>query len=597
LSDPSLLRTIDTVLDRHGGADHRLLQMLIDLQDLLDWLSPEAISHVAARLGLPRPRVEAVASFYAFLYTEPRGRYRVLVSDNIIDQMAGGRALFERLLTHFDCRPNVVSADGLVSIGLTSCTGMADQGPALLVNGWAIPSVDDDKADRICGLIRQQTPIADWPQALFAVASSVWRADRLLGGISKPGEALKTAVGIGASGFLESIRAANLRGRGGAGFTTAVKWQGARDAAGTDKVVICNADEGEPGTFKDRLLLQDHAARVFEGMTLAAFAIGARQGFLYLRGEYRYLLAPLKATLADLRARQLLGPRILGIDGFDFDIDIHLGAGAYICGEESALIESLEGKPGKPRIRPPFPVTHGYLGRPTVVNNVETLCNAVDIALTGADRFKSFGTRQSSGTKLLSISGDCARPGIYEYPYGVSIAEVLADCGAGHPLAVQIGGAAGLCLSDGAFDRRIALEDVPTAGAIMIFGPERDIIDAAVNFAHFFAHESCGFCTPCRVGTALVADCLDKINRGHGTPYEVTELKRLGHVLATTSHCGLGQSAMLAIGQMLETFKPAFDRRLKSLAYEPGFDLDLALATARRMTRRDDAGAHLEAET
>ncbi len=594
--DPTAQATIGALIDRHGRAGDRLVQILIDVQDELDWLSPEVITCVATELGLPRPRVEGTASFYSFFHTEPRGRFRVLFSDNIIDQMAGSRAYYEQMLDHFSCAPAKVSADGLVSIGLTSCTGMGDQGPAMLVNGRAIPRLSEERVERVCGLIAARTPLADWPDELFEIDTSIRRADALLGATITPGDGLKAAIALGSEAFLADLSLSNLRGRGGAGFTTAIKWKTARNALGSDKVVICNADEGEPGTFKDRVLLQAFAARVFEGMALAAYVVGAQQGFLYLRGEYRYLLAPLNETLADFRARNLLGSSILGAEGFDFDIDIHLGAGAYICGEESALIESLEGKPGKPRIRPPFPVTHGYLGRPTTVNNVETLCKAVEIAVGGGAAYRGTGTRQSTGTKILSISGDCERPGIYEYPFGVKIAQVLADCGASDPLAVVIGGASGICLSDNEFNRRISFEDVPTAGAFMVFGRNRDIVDVAVNFGHFFAHESCGFCTPCRVGTSLVADILDKIDAGHGTHYEINELRRLHHVLTTTSHCGLGQTAASALNHMLDKFRPAFNRRLKSLDYEPGFDLDLALSTARGIAGRDDSDAHLETE-
>jgi [NiFe] hydrogenase diaphorase moiety large subunit len=249
---------------------------------------------------------------------------------------------------------------------------------------------------------------------------------------------------------------------------------------------------------------------VFEGMTLAAWAVGARQGFIYLRGEYRYLLEPLREALDLRRAENLLGRGIQGVAGFDFDIEIHLGAGAYVCGEETALLESLEGKRGTPRIRPPFPVTHGYLGRPTVVNNVETLAKTCLIALCGGEAFAATGTAQSTGTKLLSISGDCAHPGIYEYPFGVPIERVLEDCGASDIQAVQVGGAAGITLASYEFHRRIAFEDVPTAGAFMVFDSSRDLFEVARNFVDFFAHESCGFCTPCRVGTALLKKAMKK---------------------------------------------------------------------------------------
>ena len=597
MSDQPTQTVVDRTLDRYGHNDTALVQILIAVQDELDWLSPDTMTQIARGLDIPRPRVEGVANFYSFFHTEPRGRYRVLFSDNIIDQMAGSRALYQRMLDRFGAQPDKVSKGGLVSIGLTSCTGMADQGPAILVNGQAIPRLTPELIDQVCQLISTLVPVGNWPPELFEIDTNIRRAEVLLALPVVPGDALKAAVSKGVQGFFAEMERSNLRGRGGAGFTTAVKWRAARNAPGDQKVIICNADEGEPGTFKDRVLLQSYAARVFEGMALAAFAVGARQGFLYLRGEYRYLVPSLQTSLDQLRAQGLLGTSILGVEGFDFDVEIFLGAGAYVCGEETALIESLEGKAGKPRIRPPFPVTHGYLGRPTAVNNVETLCKAVEIALRGGEVYRGTGTRQSTGTKLLSVSGDCARPGIYEYPFGVRVAQVLEDCGAEDPLAVVVGGASGVCLSDNEFRRRIAFEDVPTAGAFMIFGRQRDIVDVAVNFAHFFAHESCGFCTPCRVGTALVAANMDKINNGRGTRYEINELRDLRNVLATTSHCGLGQMSMVALGHMLEKFRPAFNRRLKSLEFEPGFDLDQALAISRRITGRDDEAAHLGAET
>jgi [NiFe] hydrogenase diaphorase moiety large subunit len=361
--------------------------------------------------------------------------------------------------------------------------------------------------------------------------------------------------------------------------------------------VVCNADEGEPGTFKDRVLLSSYADLVFEGMTLAAFAMGAQTGFLYLRGEYRYLLPSLEATLARRRAQGLLGKGILGEAGFDFDITIHLGAGAYVCGEETALLESLEGKRGTPRIRPPFPVTSGYLGRPTAVNNVETLAKTTLIALRGGAWFAATGTTHSTGTKLLSISGDCAFPGIYEYPFGVSIERVLEDCGASDTQAVQVGGASGVTIAGYEFHRRLAFEDVPTAGAFMVFDSSRDLFEVARNFVDFFAHESCGFCTPCRVGTSLLKGYMDKLAAGYGAKLDLADIEWIDRLLKNTSHCGLGSSAPNPVIDTLLKFRPAFERRLKSLDFVPAFDLDKALSTARRMSGRDDANAHLDTQT
>jgi [NiFe] hydrogenase diaphorase moiety large subunit len=584
---------LERVLERFGREAASLLQILIAAQDLAGYLPPGVISRVARELGLPRARVEGVAGFYSFLYLQPVGRYRVLFSDNITDRMLGSRELMAAMAGRLWVEPGRTSEDGLVSMEATSCTGMGDQGPALLVNGRPITRLSHQRVTEICELIRRQAPLDAWPAAYFAVEDNIRRADALLDCAAVPGAALAAAVARGRDGWLAEMQASRLRGRGGAGFTTAVKWLACREAAGADKVVVCNADEGEPGTFKDRVLLTRCADLVFEGMSLAAWATGARQGFLYLRGEYRYLLPRLEAVLAARRAAGLLGAGIAGQAGFDFDIQIHLGAGAYVCGEESALLESLEGKRGTPRNRPPFPVTHGYLGRPTVVNNVETLAKTCLIALAGGAAFAATGTAQSTGTKLLSISGDCARPGIYEYPFGVTIQRVLEDCGADDAQAVQVGGASGITVAPYEFHRHIAFEDVPTAGAFMIFDGSRDMFEVARNFVHFFAHESCGFCTPCRVGTALLKGYMDKLAEGHGAYRDLAEIEWLDRLLKNASHCGLGSSAPNPVVDTLVKFRPAYERRLGRADFEPAFDLDGALARARQMTGRDDAGAHL----
>ena len=590
----SVVASLDDILLRHRHQATELLQILIQAQQIEGWLPAATLTHIAAALGLPRARVEGVAGFYSFLYTQPVGRYRVLFSDNITDRMLGNAKLLDALCRKLWIEPGHLSEDGLVSVTTTSCTGLCDQGPAMLVNGRAIGQLSHRRINEIAELIRQQRPLELWPAEYFQIDDNIRRRDALLGLDMPPGAALQAAVARGRDGWLAEMQASNLRGRGGAGFATAVKWSSAKNAPGAPKVIVCNADEGEPGTFKDRVLLNSFADLVFEGMSLAAWAVGASQGFLYLRGEYRYLLPQLEAVLARRRAAGLLGTGILGQAGFDFDIAIHLGAGAYVCGEESALIESLEGKRGTPRIRPPFPVTKGYLGRPTVVNNVETLAKTCLIALGGGEAFAATGTAQSAGTKLLSISGDCAMPGIYEYPFGVPISRVLEDCGASDTQAVQVGGASGICLAGYEFHRRIAYEDVPTAGAFMIFDGTRDLFDVARAFVHFFAHESCGFCTPCRVGTSLLKGFMDKLADGHGAQADLADIDWLDRLLKNASHCGLGSAAPNPVIDTLQKFRPAYERRLVSLDFEPAFDLDAALAEARQLTGRDDSGAHLK---
>jgi [NiFe] hydrogenase diaphorase moiety large subunit len=393
---------------------------------------------------------------------------------------------------------------------------------------------------------------------------------------------------------LEELKRSGLRGLGGAGFNTATKWTLCREATNAQRYVICNADEGEPGTFKDRILLQDYADLVFEGMTVCARVIGADRGFLYLRGEYRYLQHTLEETLMRRRRAGLLGHNILGCEGFDFDIDIHLGAGAYICGEESALIESLEGKRGIPRIRPPFPVTHGYRNMPSVVDNVETLCAAAKIAMHGGQWFSRHGTQESRGSKLLSISGDCARPGIYEYPFGVTIRTILDDCGAQSTQAVQVAGAAGQCIPASEFERRIAFEDIPTGGSFMVFNSQRSVLDMVCNFTQFFAHESCGFCTPCRVGTALLRDLVDKVYRRHGTRADLEQIRNIAEVMQDASHCGLGHTATLTLVESLNKFHEQWDARLQQISFEPAFDLEGSLEEARQLSGRNDSAAHIQ---
>jgi [NiFe] hydrogenase diaphorase moiety large subunit len=589
---------LQRLLARHPPDPHALLQILRELQALQGWLAPDALGQVAGALGLTLAQVQGVAGFYRFLHTRPVGAYRVLFSDNVTDRLLGSDALLADLCQRLGVVPGQVSADGLVSVDQTSCTGLCDQGPALLINHHqVITRLDAARVAEMAKLILARVPVAQWPPAWFEVQDNIRRADLLLGDSCAPGAALAAALARGADATLAEIKRSNLRGRGGAGFATGLKWELCRQAPGTEHIVVCNADEGEPGTFKDRVLLSRQADAVFEGMTVAAHVLGARRGFLYLRGEYRYLLESLQAVLQRRRDAQLLGTHILGQAGFDFDIAIHIGAGAYVCGEESALIESLEGKRGTPRIRPPFPAEHGYLGHPTLVNNVETFCAVAHIAQQGGALWAGIGTPKSTGTKIHSVSGDCARPGLYEYPLGTPVSRLLADCGAHDTQAVQVGGPSGVCLAADEFERRIAFEDVPTAGAFMVFDRSRDMFEVARGFAHFFAHESCGFCTPCRVGTALLVKRMDKLAGGHGSRDDLDVLFELDRLLHSTTHCGLGASACNSLRDTVLKFRPAYEQRLQSLDFEPGFDLDAELSIARRMTGRDDAAAHLENRT
>ena len=582
----------------------RLLHLLREIQARYHHIPSAAIEQLADLLTISRTQIIGVIEFYSFFHLTPRGHYELLVSDSITDHMLGKIPLLDYLSTKLEVAVGEVRNDGLVSLDNTSCTGMCDQGPAGLINGYALTHLSYARIDQISNLINQRIPLDKWPTELFLVKDNIQKPDLLLNNPIQIGAALIAMFNRGRQETLAEINLSELRGRGGAGYKTAWKWhlcyEGPEDDAFCDvatqrqqpRYVVCNADEGEPGTFKDRVLLNSYAHQVLEGMTLCAAIIGAEQGFLYLRGEYLFLYEKLQNILKERREAGLLGQNILN-KGLNFDIEICLGAGAYICGEESALIESLEGKMGIPRNRPPYPVTQGYLGKPTVVNNVETFLAAASISVHGGEWFAGIGTEKSKGTKLLSICGDCERPGIYEYPFGTTMQTILNDCGASDVLGIQIGGPSGIFISNHEFERQLGFEDLATGGSFIIFNKHRNILDVVNNFTHFFAHESCGFCTPCRVGTSLLKNQLTKIIEGHGSAGDVVALEEICQIIKKQSHCGLGQTAANPVLTTLSRYPELYHQLLKKISYEPGFDLDGALDTARRLAQRNDPSAHL----
>lgn len=371
----------------------------------------------------------------------------------------------------------------------------------------------------------------------------------------KRGDGIKKALAKSREDVLLDIRESKLKGRGGAGFPTATKWMMVAAANSETKYIICNADEGEPGTFKDRVLLLEYPELVFDGMVIAAYIIGAKNGIVYLRGEYEYLKKSLEDYLESMRKDNLLGQNILSKKGFDFDITIRMGSGAYVCGEETALIESLEGSRGEARNRPPFPVTTGYMGHPTTVNNVETLASIPHIVSKGGEWFKKNGTDKSTGSKLFSVSGDCRKPGVYELPWGTKISDLLKIVEAEDSKAVQVGGASGFCIPKSQFNRTLAYEDAATGGSIIIFNESRNMLHILKNFMEFFVEESCGQCTPCRIGNVKLLEGIRMIEKGEYTFNYMNQLKDLGRTMQVASKCGLGQSSPNSFISILENFK------------------------------------------
>ena len=562
---------VDRVVTRYRRDPTCIVQILREVQEACDWIPPEAIDRMQTTLGVPRTKIEGVAGFYSFFYTRPRGKYRVLFSDNVTDRMLGSKALMDRLCNNLWIERGKVSEDGLVSVGQTACTGMCDQGPALLVNNYAVAGLTAARIDEIAELIRNKVPLAEWPPAYFRVEDNIRRADILLGSDLQAGDALKAAVArapgeeqtasnmrswreglpAGLSGpiaMLDEIRRANLRGRGGAGFTTALKWDACRNAqlkAGQQRVVVCNADEGEPGTFKDRVLLTSYADLVFEGMTVARLCgrrearasstCAANTAICWTSWKPCWRTTPRAGLLGD----DILGTRRLRFRHRNSSRRRRLYLRRGIRADRVARRQARA--PAQPSA---VPGDARLLGAADGGGQRRDLClcgeNCAERrrlvrrdGYRAVDRHQAaFGFRRLRAPRHLRIpvrrhgAPDTRRLRRPRYVRGAG-QRAFRHC----------------VISWKEFDRRIAFEDLPTAGAFMVFRRKRDMFQVARNFVHFFAHESCGFCTPCRVGTELQKKIMDKIASGHGTASDLEEMKSLGHILQDHEPLRAGQHA------------------------------------------------------
>ena len=482
-----------------------------------------------------------------------------------------------------------VTSDGLIGLFDTACIGMNDQEPAALINGKVFTNLTPFRVKEIVRDIKAGKAVEDMYTGGYGdgenrnnlvgteVKNNIRKKGPILSEEYTPGEVIKSKLPVMTpEEVINEVKKSNIRGRGGAGFPTGLKWEFCRKSKGEKKYIFCNADEGEPGTFKDRVILTEMPKLLFEGMVIAGYAVGATDGIIYIRHEYTYLKNYLESLLQGARDRNFLGKNIAGIEGFDFDIRLQFGAGAYVCGEESALIESAEGKRGEPRDRPPFPVEKGYLDQPTAVNNVETLCATVKVLLNGGEWYKGFGTEDSTGTKLLSISGDCKFPGVYEVEWGFSVKDVLDMVGTDEEdvQAVQVGGPSGALIGPNEFNRKLCYTDLATGGSLIIVGKQRDILnDIVMNFTQFFIDESCGSCSTCRNITYLMKGKLEKILNARGVKQDIEDLLEWGKILRV-SRCGLGQSACNPIVTSIRNFRHLYKSKTqKGKDFDSGFDL------------------------
>ena len=526
-----------------------LLPALHTAQGLYGCIPEAAAAEIGRILRIPLAEVHGVIDFYALFHRKPEEGTAVHVCADPACAMAGADDLMVAL-----CRRK-----GL-AVHRTPCLGLCENAPALLVQEAQRGHADPEKLGEV-------------PHSILGGELGILTANCGKGRATTLAEyggyrGLEKALALGRTWVLEEVKASGLVGRGGAAFPTGLKWEGAARAPGEVKYVICNGDEAEPGTFKDRVLLEEDPHRVLEGLVLAAYALGASRGYAFIRGEYQTALRTFGKALAEARAAGLLGPDILG-SGFSCDVELRQGAGAYVCGEETALFEAIEGRRGFPRVKPPFPTTAGLFGRPTVINNVETLANVPLVVDLGAAGYRRLGTEKSPGPKLFCVSGDVARPGVYEVPFGVTLRRLLELAGGvrGRLKALLLGGAAGAFATEKDLDVRLSFEDLRQAGlplgsgVVMAFGESRDLWDILLRLGRFFALESCGKCFPCQLGTRRQAEILERLAAGAPLPGDRERLVEVGAAMTDASLCGLGQTAASAVQSALRLWPELFEGR------------------------------------
>jgi NADH-quinone oxidoreductase subunit F len=554
---------------------HLLLPVLHALQSSAGWISPGGLRYACERLTVPPAEAYGVATFYAMFSVEPRPATVLHLCDDIACRVAGAEDLIDEL----------VREAGSEQVLRSPCLGMCERAPAALLqtggsNDVAFGPVSIERLDPFlhggpwttmsgseAGEVAPQTEGSRDGLRLLRRVGVVDPTSlddyRAHGGY----EALRRAVEIGSEGVIRELKDSKLLGRGGAAFPAGVKWEAVEKQPVRPHYFICNADESEPGTFKDRVLMEHDPFAVLESLTIAGYATGSEKGFIYIRGEYPGATSRLEQAIERAYAHGFLGADVMG-EGFAFDVELRRGAGAYICGEETSLFNSIEGKRGEPRNKPPFPVERGVFGKPTGINNVETLVNVLEVLTLGGEAYARIGTPDSTGPRLFCLSGRVERPGVYEVEHGVTLRELLEMAGGvrgGKALkAILLGGAAGSFVTPDDLDLRLTFEDSKAAGVtlgsgvVMVFDEDVDLADIVLRIAAFFRDESCGQCVPCRVGTVRQEEALARVIAGRANGSLTDELAligEIGQVMRDASICGLGQLAANAVDSAIHRLR------------------------------------------
>lgn len=565
-SDKMLLQDIVARFDGRGR--EALLPVLWAVQTAFGHISHESVSAISSTLRVPEADIFGVIGFYSMFYDTPTGETIIRVCTSPSCMVADAEGLLERICSQLGIHTGETTGDGRYTVEATTCLGLCEHAPAALISKRGAGEKQVAPASDINALLNGNNhthrSVIGGPQQVLLQGLHPDRPQAL----EEYGDydALRLALhDLDADTIIAEVKESGLVGRGGAAFPTGMKWDFTRRALAEPRYVVCNADESEPGTFKDRVLMELTPHRLLEGMAICGYAIGAETGFLFIRGEYPQATAVMQQAIEEAEASGLLGSNIMS-SKFNFTIEIRRGAGAYICGEETALFEAIEGKRGFPRIKPPFPTTHGLLGKPTVINNVETLCQVPGIVTHGGQWFRQWGTESSSGLKLVAVSGHVNQPGVVEIPMGVTLRTVLEDyCGgiSGTLQAVLMGGAAGTFLTPDEIDVRLTFEDLRAmgstlgSGAIMVFNDTVDMRDVLKQLGEFFQHESCGKCFPCQLGTQRQKEILLRLDAL--LPGDRQRLADIGQTMTESSLCGLGQTAAMAVLSAIKKWPEMFE--------------------------------------
>jgi len=592
---PALEEKFTELIGRYPVKRSALIPMMLYAQDHFGFLGDELLDEIARRLNLNIIQVKETLEYYSMLRRKPVGRYHVQVCTNISCMLRGGNELYQHVQKRLGLGNKEVSQSGTFSLEEVECIGACTGAPAIQVNYDFYEELTPDKIDAIfeeiqdgrkpkpvpviSGGIHERHP-AEVPviSRRFGIPNSK-KIDVYMqnDGYQALEKALKQMT---PDLIVEEVKKSNLRGRGGAGFPTGMKWSFVPKDTSKPKYVLANCDESEPGTSKDRPLLEMDPHQLIEGMAITGRAVGAKSGYAYVRGEYRYVIDILDAAIAEAYAKGYLGKNILG-SGFDFDLATHTGAGAYECGEESALMESLEGKRGYPRIRPPFPAVVGLYGCPTVINNAETLSSVPAIILNGGEWYADLGTPKNGGTRLYSISGHINKPGIYELPLGFNLKRMIEDVAGGMKdgkklKAVIPGGSSCPLMAANEIDVALDFDSVAKVGSMLgsggtvVIDEDTCMVDVARRIMHFYAHESCGWCIPCREGTTWLRKMLDRFHEGGGRPEDIPLIDELSKNMLGRTFCPLGDAAAMPTISIVKKWRNEFEDHLRGKCpYKP----------------------------